>query len=105
MALDIKVSYNEGNNYWLVEPMGEVDIYTSSELKEKISEAIGDKKADIVIDGKKLDYLDSTGLGTLISIFKMIKDNENKIYIKNLKPNIRKLFDITELDKAFIIEE
>lgn len=105
MALDIKVSYNEGNNYWLVEPMGEVDIYTSSELKEKISEAIGDKKADIVIDGKKLDYLDSTGLGTLISIFKMIKDNENKIYIKNLKPNIRKLFDITELDKVFIIEE
>ncbi|NLX62243.1 MAG: STAS domain-containing protein [Tissierellia bacterium] len=105
MALDIKVSYNEGNNYWLVEPMGEVDIYTSSELKEKISEAIGDKKADIVIDGKKLDYLDSTGLGTLISIFKMIKDNENKIYIKNLKPNIRKLFEITELDKVFIIEE
>lgn len=105
MALDIKVSYNEGNNYWLVEPMGEVDIYTSPELKEKISEAIGDKKADIVIDGKKLDYLDSTGLGTLISIFKMIKDNENKIYIKNLKPNIRKLFDITELDKVFIIEE
>lgn len=105
MALNINISYIEDNNYWLVKPIGEIDIYTSPELKEKLSEALNDKKADIVIDGKELDYLDSTGLGTLISILKIIKENEKKIYIRNLKPNIRKLFDITELDKVFVIEE
>ena len=31
------------------------------------------------------------------------KENDNKIYLSNIKPNIRKLFDITELDKLFII--
>jgi len=105
MALDIKINFDEDNNYWLVKPIGEVDIYTSPELKDKISQAVGDKKADIVIDGKELEYLDSTGLGTLIGILKMIKDNNHKIYIRNLRANIRKLFDITELDKVFVIEE
>ncbi len=105
MALDININFNEANNHWLVEPVGEIDIYTSPELKEKLTDALNDKKADIVIDARELDYLDSTGLGTLIGILKMIKENENKIYIKNLKANIRKLFDITELDKVFVIEE
>lgn len=105
MALNININFDEDNNYWLVEPVGEIDIYTSPELKEKLSQALNEKKADIVIDGKDLDYLDSTGLGTLISILKVIKENKNKIYIRNLKANIRKLFDITELDKVFIIEE
>lgn len=105
MALDININFDDNNNHWLVEPEGEIDIYTSPELKEKLSEALDDKKADIIIDGKGLDYLDSTGLGTLISILKIIKENKNNIYIRNLKPNIRKLFDITELDKVFVIEE
>lgn len=105
MALNIFIKFDEINNYWLVGPEGEIDIYTSPELKEKLSNALDDKKADIIIDGEKLDYIDSTGLGTLISILKIAKENKNKIYIRNIKPNIRKLFDITELDKVFVIEE
>jgi len=105
MALNILMNFDEINNRWLVEPEGEIDIYTSPELKEELSKALDDKKADIVIDGEKLEYIDSTGLGTLISILKITKENNNKIYITNIKPNIRKLFDITELDKVFVIEE
>jgi len=105
MALNIMIKFDEINNHWSVEPEGEIDIYTSPELKEKLSKALDDKMADIVINGEKLDYIDSTGLGTLIGILKIIKENKNKIYIRNIKPNIRKLFDITELDKVFVIEE
>lgn len=105
MALNININFNEENNHWLVEAEGEIDIYTSPKLKEDVSKALEDKKADIVMDCKKLSYLDSTGLGTLIGILKIIRENDYKIYIRNLKPNIRKLFDITELDKVFTIEE
>jgi len=105
MSLNVNIGFNEKENFWLVKPRGEIDIYTSPEFNEKLVEAINDKKADIVIDGEELDYLDSTGLGTLISIFKLLKEDGNKVYIKNIKPNIRKLFYITELDKVFMIEE
>ena len=62
-----------------------------------------ERNVDILIDGSKLEYLDSTGLGALISLLKMVRETDNSITIENLKPNIRKLFNITELDKLFTI--
>lgn len=105
MSLNINIDLNKDRNAWLVKPEGEIDIYTSPVLKEKLVEALNEVETDIVIDGEEIVYLDSTGLGTLISILKKVRKHDNKIYIENIKPNIRKLFDITELDKVFIIKE
>ena len=105
MSLNIKISFNKDKNIWVVIPEGEIDIYTSPKLKEKLSAALEDKKTDILMDCEKLDYVDSTGLGALISILKTIRNNDNNIYMENVKPNIRKLFNITELDKVFVIKE
>lgn len=103
MSLNTKVDFNHDNNQWVFKPVGEIDIYTSSVFKEEIVKAFEERRADLVIDGRQLDYIDSTGLGALISLLKMLQDTEYKIYIDNIRPNIRKLFDITELDKLFII--
>jgi anti-sigma B factor antagonist len=103
MSLNTKVDFNHDDYQWVFKPIGEIDIYTSSEFKEEIVKAYEEKKADLVIDGKQLDYIDSTGLGALISLLKMLQDTEYKIFIDNIRPNIRKLFDITELDKLFVI--
>ena len=105
MSLNINIKFNEEESMWVVVPEGEIDIYTSSKLKDILTEALNHKKTDILIDGEKLEYVDSTGLGVLISILKKAKDNDNKIYFRNVKPNIRKLFDITDLDKVFVIKE
>ena len=105
MSLDIKKEYCEEKNKWVITPIGEVDIYTSPKFKEFLSELIIEKESDLLIDGIKLDYIDSTGLGVLISALKKLKEKNKNIYISNVKPNIRKLFDITSLDKVFIIEE
>jgi anti-sigma B factor antagonist len=105
MSLNIDIEFNEEKNIWVIVPEGEIDIYTSPKLKDTLTRMLKDKEADILIDGKKLDYVDSTGLGALISILKKVKEKDNKIYMENVKPNIRKLFDITNLDKVFVIKE
>lgn len=105
MALDIKVNFNEEEKVWVVEPKGEVDIYTSPKFKEVLTDALKKKKGDILIKGENLEYLDSTGLGVLISILKKTREVEHNIIITDIKPNIKKLLDITGLDKVFIIKE
>ncbi|NLW22035.1 MAG: STAS domain-containing protein [Tissierellia bacterium] len=105
MSLNIKVDFDKENNRWIVIPEGEIDIYTSPELRKKLIKILSENNTDILIDGEKLEYLDSTGLGTLISILKKVRENNNQVYIENIKPNIRKLFHITELDKVFVIKE
>lgn len=84
---------------------GEVDIYTSQGLKDKLYDIIDANKTDLKIDCKELNYIDSTGLGIFVGALKRVNQYGKKIYICNLKENIKKLFTITGLDKVFVIEE
>lgn len=83
---------------------GEVDIYTSRELKEKLYKIVDTYKDDLLIDCKDLNYIDSTGLGIFVGALKKTKQFDKKIVLTNLKENIKKLFIITGLDKIFVIE-
>lgn len=102
MSLEIK--YNNLENALEIKPIGEVDIYTSPELKNKIYELIEQKNQDLVINGELLDYIDSTGLGVIMGIYKKLQEKSLNIKVVNLKPNIYKLFDITGLNKVFNIQ-
>lgn len=104
MSLEIKYS-TTSENILEIKPVGEVDIYTSPELKNKIFELIEEKKQDITINGEYLEYIDSTGLGVLMGIYKKLQEKNLNIKVINLKPNIYKLFDITGLNKIFNIQE
>lgn len=84
---------------------GEVDIFTSRQLKERLYQIVDTHKNDIKINCEKLDYIDSTGLGILVGTLKRAKQHGKNVYICCLKDNIKKLFLITGLDKVFIIEE
>lgn len=103
MSLEIKYEINKENDLEIM-PIGEVDIYTSPELKSLIYELIEEKNIDLVINGEKLEYIDSTGLGVLMGIYKKLQEKNLNIQITNLKPNIYKLFDITGLNKVFNIQ-
>lgn len=103
MSLDIDMKFNEEEEEWIFTPIGEIDIYTSPEFRKTVLDAFKSKESDILIDCINLEYVDSTGLGSLIYILKKLKEKEFKIYLINVKANIKKLFDITKLDKLFII--
>lgn len=83
---------------------GEVDIYTSQKLKEKLYDIVDSNKKDLKIDCKELNYIDSTGLGIFVGALKKAKQYGKNIHIINPKENIKKLFTITGLDKLFIID-
>lgn len=104
MALEVKKNFNEEKESWIIYPIGELDIYTSPNFKETLKEVIEEKKVDITIDGRDLDYIDSTGLGVLIGALKNLKEYNKNIIVTNIKPNIKKLFDITGLNKVFIVK-
>lgn len=104
MSLKIKYTVTS-ENILEIKPVGEVDIYTSPELKNKILELVEQKNQDITINGEYLEYIDSTGLGVLMAIYKTLRDKNLNISITNLKPNIYKLFDITGLNKVFNMQE
>lgn len=103
MNFSISSSFETQPTMWLVKPVGEIDIFNSSEFKRDLLELVNDKEADICIDCESLEYIDSTALGVLMSVLKKVKEYDGNIYLKNMRPNLAKLFSITSLDKVFII--
>lgn len=103
MSYNMTKEYDEANTCWNYYPKGDVDIHSSNEFKKEILRDLETKKADILIDAKDLVYMDSTGLGALITVYKEVDKNGNKIYIDNIRKFVLKLFKITEIDKLFTI--
>lgn len=104
MSIRIKKFLSEEKDFWNIEIKGEIDIYTSPDLREVLDNILEEEKKDIRIDCENLDYIDSTGLGVLIGILKKLRKEEKNIIIANPKQNILKLLKITGLDKIFVIE-
>ncbi len=104
--MDYTLNYNfdESQKNWNINIKGEIDIYNSTQLKEKLNSLIQDNPADLHIDCINLDYIDSTGLGALVAVLKKAKQFNFNVTLSNLKPNVAKLFKITNLNKVFIIE-
>lgn len=105
MALKIRHLYSERSERWEVKLMGELDIETSAVLKERLGEILEEKMASIIINAEDLEYIDSTGLGMLISVIKTLKTSGKELVIVSPKDSVLKLFRITGLDKVFTLRE
>lgn len=104
MSLKIDVNFNAEKDKWDINLAGELDMYTANELKDELNIAIEENPKDLIINMQNLDYIDSTGLGILIGVLKRLKQKQSEIYITNTKPNVKKIFSITALDKVFKME-
>jgi len=84
---------------------GEVDVLTAPLLKDAIIDQVNKGASHIIINLESVEYLDSTGLGTLIGGLKRTREAKSRLSIAGMNSRIRRLFDITGIDKIFIIHE
>ena len=80
---------------------GDIDLYNVNELKDQLQNCHSE---NILIDANDLQYIDSTGLGVLVSSLNKLREKNGSIKIVGLKPHIYKIFALTSLDKIFEIE-
>ena len=100
-----KANIEEGNDHLLVELIGDLDVYSKENFSKFCDESLKDKNENLIIDLEKLDYIDSTGLGMFINIYKDQKEKEKSVKVINAKENIKKLFKITDISDLFEMEE
>ena len=100
MALSVKCELVAGEGeHWGMTLAGEVDVASASKLRNALAEAYLNKSVDIHINAEELSYIDSTGLGVIIGAFGRMKENGHRIVIEKPRSNVKKLLNITSLDK------
>lgn len=107
MSLTVTKNFDNQANNWVLEIAGEIDLGDSANFKSILIQCIEEKKTDIILDCKKLNFIDSTGLGVIINVYKKLNDDNQKhqIIIKSPVASVKKLLNITGLNKILTIEE
>jgi anti-sigma B factor antagonist len=83
---------------------GSCYVEDAGELRETLVKAAEEGGADFHFDFSGLDYIDSSGLGVLISIQKRAAKNGGKVHVTGLQGLVKELFELTRLVKVFEIE-
>lgn len=102
--MDLKLSYVEpAQGVTVIAVGGELDAYTAPQLKERLANLIEGGTYRLVLDLEDLEFLDSTGLGTLLSALKRARAHDGSIDIVCTQSRILRIFKITSLDRVFEI--
>ncbi|MGI5877386.1 MAG: STAS domain-containing protein [Christensenellales bacterium] len=97
--------YDESGAQWVITIDMDMDLYTVPRLRELMLDCIAKKQAGIELNCAGMGYIDSTGLGVLVSTLNKVRAYDGTITITGLKPHIRKIFKITGLDGIFCLKE
>ncbi|AWI06495.1 STAS domain-containing protein [Clostridium drakei] len=75
----------------------------ADELREKFNYLMKDGEKNFVLDFRKCTFIDSTGLGVLVSVYKKCKSINGSIKLYSINEQVMKIFSMTRLDKIFEI--
>lgn len=77
----------------------------AAELREKIYQLIENGEKHFELDFSDCSFIDSTGLGVLVSIYKKCMEFNGSFKLHSIKnPQVMKVFKLTRLDKIFDIK-
>jgi len=89
----------------VIEVDGQLIVGNRQELKQRVLDALeaGDRK--FLIDFSRTGYIDSSGLGVLVSLSKKIRDEGGDLRLAGLNEDLKTLFELTKLDTLFAITD
>jgi len=93
MSLKTVIS-DEKNSAKRVSISGSLDSNTAPELQQSIDAGIDESVRTIIIDFKDLDFISSAGLRVIFKTKKLMASCNGKLYLINLQPQIKKVFEI-----------
>jgi anti-sigma B factor antagonist len=89
----------------VVQVDGQLIVGNRHELKDLIQSALDKGERRLLIDFSRTGYIDSSGLGALVSISKRVREAGGELRLSGLNDDLRSLFELTKLDTLFAITE
>ena len=82
---------------------GQADLHTAPELRSALGQVIDAGARGVVVDLSEATFIDSMTLGVLLGAVKRLRPSGGKVGIVCVDPHIRRIFEITLLDRVFSI--
>lgn len=82
---------------------GDVDLETSPQLREFLKPKSARKTPALLLDFSGVNYIDSSGLATLIEYFQSVQGYGGKLALASLSPRVKNVFEIVRLEQIFTL--
>ena len=89
----------------VVQVDGQLIVGNRHELKDLVQSALDRGDRRLLIDFSRTGYIDSSGLGALVSISKKVRESNGELRLAGLNEDLRSLFELTKLDTLFTITD
>ena len=89
----------------VVDVDGQLIVGNRQELKQKVLDELERGERKFLVDFTRTGYIDSSGLGVLVSLTKKIRETGGELRLASLNDDLKTLFEQTKLDTLFQIAE
>jgi anti-sigma B factor antagonist len=93
----------ERNSDCVVTVSGDADLYAAANVERELLRLVEDGRRSIVVDLSDATFIDSTMLRVLLNVSKRLRPGGGELLVVCSEHNIRKIFEITLLDRVFTI--
>lgn len=87
----------------IVQPSGILDGIRGNQLRRNVEDIVADGAEIVLVDLQNVTFMDSSGLGTLVSIQKIVKMAGGKFFLCSCNDQVKMMFDLTKMSRVFKI--
>jgi len=101
----VSFTISKRNDTTVVGVEGQLVIANRQELRQTVVDALERGERKFLIDFSHTGYIDSSGLGVLVSLMKKVRERDGELRLAHLNDDLRSLFELTKLDTLFRLGE
>jgi anti-anti-sigma factor len=94
----MEIKKRREGNYIIIDIEGELDYLNAISLRKVVMELMDGKNMNIIINMEKVHYMDSTGLGTLITLWQKSKAQSIDLKYAHPQETVRRLLELSRLN-------
>lgn len=87
----------------VIRPDGMLDANKAVVFRQQIKDLVSEGINLILIDLKKVNFMDSSGLGALVLALKMVREKGGRLFLMSLNDQVKMLFELTNTGHLFEI--
>lgn len=99
----MEIVTNERDGVVTLSLKGRLDFSSSTTLKERVLDQMNEGRRQFVVNMAQVDFINSSGLGTLVSVLKEVRLAKGRLVLVNLGTYVQEIFEITQLSHIFEI--
>jgi len=90
---------NEDHICTIIPEMKQIDVNNSSQFSRDLKEIIKNENKTFILDLQNIAFIDSSGLGAIVSILRELNESGRKLVLCDAAPAVEVLFNMVRLSQ------